>query len=55
MQGWQEDITSATTLEDLPPAAQHYLKRIEAWTNTPVVMFSVGPDRTQTIVLQKIL
>ncbi|HVJ49142.1 adenylosuccinate synthase [Desulfitobacterium sp.] len=50
MPGWQEDITSAQTFEDLPEAAQAYIRRIEELTVTKVTLIAVGPSREQTIV-----
>lgn len=54
MPGWNEDITAVTSFAQLPLNAQNYLKRIEKLANVPVVMFSVGPDREQTIRLKPI-
>lgn len=48
--GWQEDITGVTCFEDLPKAAQDYVQRIEALTETQVTIVAVGPGREQTIV-----
>lgn len=50
MTGWQEDITSARSFEDLPEAAQAYVRRIEELTETKVTLIAVGPGREQTIV-----
>lgn len=47
--GWQEDITDAQSLDDLPQAARAYLERIEQLVGVPVELVSVGPDRNQTI------
>lgn len=55
MPGWDEDITTITKFAELPMAAQHYLRRIEELTQTPIVLFSVGPDRKQTIVLEDLM
>ena len=52
--GWKEDITHVTSFDELPINAQNYLNRIEALAGVPVVMFSVGPDREQTIRLKPI-
>lgn len=50
--GWSEDITSAKTLEDLPANARNYLSAIEQYGGVKISLFSVGPDRTQTIALK---
>jgi adenylosuccinate synthase len=51
MPGWDEDITGVQKFEDLPSAAQNYLNKIETLVGVPIGIFSVGPDRKQTIVL----
>jgi adenylosuccinate synthase len=51
MPGWQEDITQAQSLEDLPVAARNYLDRVSELVGVPVHLVSVGPDRQQTIVV----
>jgi adenylosuccinate synthase len=47
--GWQEDITAARTMDDLPAAARDYIDRIAELVGLSVEMVSVGPDRNQTI------
>jgi adenylosuccinate synthase len=47
--GWTEDVRGARRFDDLPAAAQHYVRRIEALTGTPVSLISVGPERRQVI------
>lgn len=51
--GWEEDITSVKRFEDLPINAQNYLNKIEELTGVKIKMFSVGPDREQTILLEE--
>ena len=51
--GWQEDISGVTQFEDLPPAAQRYLQAVSEIVGRPVELVSVGPDRAQTILLNK--
>ncbi len=48
--GWAEDISAARRFEDLPPAAQDYVRRIEALAGAPVWMIGVGPEREQAII-----
>lgn len=52
--GWQEDITQVRSFKELPINAQNYLKFIESETNLEVAIFSVGPDRNQTITLKEL-
>jgi adenylosuccinate synthase len=47
--GWQEDITHARHMEDLPDSARHYIKFIATKTGIPVTYVSVGPGREQVI------
>ena len=49
MPGWQVDITSVRTWEDLPEAAQNYVSRIEDLLSVPIKIISVGPERSQVI------
>jgi adenylosuccinate synthase len=37
-------------LDDLPAAAQVYVRRVEELVGVPVTLISVGPGREQTIV-----
>ncbi|MFC4778320.1 adenylosuccinate synthase [Paenibacillus sp. GCM10023252] len=46
--GWDEDITSAKTLDDLPVNTRKYLERVSELTGIPIAIFSVGRNREQT-------
>ncbi|WP_147802545.1 adenylosuccinate synthase [Alkalicoccus halolimnae] len=48
MPGWDEDITGARSLHELPRNAIYYIERISQLTGIPLSIFSVGPDRKQT-------
>ncbi len=50
--GWSEPIVEARRWEDLPAAAQHYVRRIEELVEVPVALISVGPDREQTVIVR---
>lgn len=52
--GWQEDITKAKTLDDLPENARRYVERITELLGIDLLTFSVGPDRDQTNVLENV-
>jgi len=52
--GWNEDITGVQSFNQLPENAKRYLRTIEKLTGVPITLFSVGPDRTQTVVLKQI-
>lgn len=52
MLGWTDSTVGIKNFEQLPKAAQNYLKRIESVCEVPVDMISTGPDREETIVLR---
>jgi adenylosuccinate synthase len=47
LEGWEEDITGAQSLDDLPPSCRAYVAFLEEQMGTPVVSISVGPGREQ--------
>jgi adenylosuccinate synthase len=47
--GWIEPINDIRSLADLPENARRYVSAIEAHAGVPIVLVSVGPERTQTI------
>ncbi|TET50857.1 MAG: adenylosuccinate synthase, partial [Anaerolineales bacterium] len=47
--GWDEDVTAARSLEDLPTAARDYIAHIEESVGVPITFISVGPERDQAI------
>ena len=49
--GWEGDLRAARAWDDLPPAAQGYIRYIEDLAGLPVSMVSVGPEREQVIPL----
>lgn len=54
LDGWQEDITNVKTFKELPVNAQRYLEKIEELIDVKIKIFSVGPDKLQTIVRENI-
>jgi adenylosuccinate synthase len=48
--GWPENISDAKEMKDLPQNVINYLDRIEALTETPIHIVSVGAERNQTIL-----
>jgi adenylosuccinate synthase len=50
IRGWTDTTFGLTRFEQLPQAAQFYLRRIEQICEIPVDMISTGADRAQTIV-----
>jgi len=49
--GWNEDISNAGDMDQLPGRTRDYLERIEEITGVPLSIVSVGPQREQTIEL----
>ena len=52
--GWTEDVTSCKSLDELPDNARRYLERISELCNVKISIFSVGPDRNQTNLLENL-
>ncbi|MAS40775.1 MAG: adenylosuccinate synthase [Porticoccaceae bacterium] len=48
--GFGQEITGVTTLDELPAGARAYVERIEAFLGVRAGLISVGPDRAQTII-----
>ncbi|MBP8820373.1 MAG: adenylosuccinate synthase [Syntrophomonadaceae bacterium] len=48
--GWQQDISHATTYNDLPANVRNYLAKVEELTGVKQSLIAVGPGREQTIV-----
>jgi adenylosuccinate synthase len=53
--GWEEDITSAKTFEDLPPNAQAYVRALEGMSGARISAIGVGPGRDQTLSLHPLV
>ena len=49
--GWTDDISTVKSFEDLPNSAQSYIKAIEAFIEVPITFISVGPERTENIII----
>jgi len=54
MEGWKGDISQITEYEDLPQQLKVYIRRIEELVKIKVVIVSVGPKRSQTIIREKV-
>jgi adenylosuccinate synthase len=53
MPGWETDLSSCKKFTDLPPKALAYVKRLqELCYNVPILLVSVGPDRSQTMEVE---
>jgi len=51
--GWKTDLTKITNQEEFPVEFKNYIRFIEDETNVTISMASVGPNRNQTILLNK--
>ena len=51
LNGWTDDISTVKSFEDLPNNAQSYIKAIEAFIEVPITFISVGPERTENIII----
>ena len=49
--GWTDDISTVKSFEDLPNNAQSYIKAIETFIEVPITFISVGPERTENIII----
>jgi len=47
--GWEEDISTARSMDDLPEQAKNYIKSLEEIMEVPFSIISIGPMRDQTI------
>jgi len=47
--GWEEPIHDVRSLAGLPENARRYVTALEEIAGVPIVLVSVGPERTQTI------
>ena len=53
--GWDEDISKARTLDDLPRAALDYLTALEEMIKAPISAVGVGPGRDETIAVRDLI
>jgi adenylosuccinate synthase len=53
--GWDEDISSARSLADLPKNAQAYVDALQEMSGAPISAIGVGPGREQTVEIRSLL
>lgn len=53
LDGWKMDMTKVQSAEEFPEEFNAYLAFLENELEVPITIVSVGPDREQTILLQK--
>ena len=49
--GWQTDTSAARTWIELPPKTRKYLRAIAKMIGAKIAIASIGPARSQTIIL----
>lgn len=54
LKGWEQDISSCKTYDELPENAKKYIEFIEKEVGIPIVIVSTGPDKNQTIIREEI-
>jgi len=54
LEGWKEDISRINRFDQLPELLKDYIKRIEELVKTKIILLSVGPERNQTIIREKL-
>ena len=52
--GWKTDLTKVTSAAEFPKAFADYIDFLEKELGVPVAIVSVGPDRSQTIVVKSL-
>ena len=52
LEGWDADTREVRDFDELPPAAQKYVRRIEELVGVDCALISVGPGRAETIVIR---
>ena len=53
--GWDCDLAGKNSYEELPAELLNYVSFLEKELNVPISVISVGPDRIQTIMKNKVL
>ncbi|HKY35934.1 MAG TPA: adenylosuccinate synthase [Polyangiaceae bacterium] len=51
MAGWSEKLDGVRVLDELPKAARSYVRFLEEGAKVPLYLLSVGPRRSETVVL----
>ena len=52
MPGWFEDIRNCRTFDELPAAAQAYVRRLEELSGARISVIGVGPGRDENVVVE---
>ena len=49
--GWKSSTVGIEKFEDLPDNAKSYIKAIQTFIDVPITFISVGPERTENIII----
>ena len=49
--GWRADTSGCRSWDELPPQARAYMRRIEELASAPIRFVSVGPERSQMVIV----
>ena len=52
-QGWETETSKINKYDDLPEEAKRYLNRLSELIQTDISIISIGPDRTETVILRE--
>ncbi|PCJ00447.1 MAG: adenylosuccinate synthase [Flavobacteriales bacterium] len=55
IKGWNTDLTGLTNMDDAPKEFMDYIEYLEQELNVPITIVSVGPDRKQTLMREKVM
>lgn len=55
LRGWKQDISKCKTYDELPKEAKEYVEFIENYMHIKVILVSVGPERDETLIKEKII
>ncbi|HET6911466.1 MAG TPA: adenylosuccinate synthase [Mycobacteriales bacterium] len=53
--GWDDDISKARSLADLPGNARAYVEALEEMSSVPISVIGVGPGREESIVVRPLI
>jgi adenylosuccinate synthase len=53
--GWDDDISKARSMSDLPDNARRYVEAVQSLTSVPISVIGVGPGRDESIVVRSLV
>jgi len=55
IKGWRTDLTKLSDISEIPKELNNYVAYLEQELNVPITIISVGPDRKQTLLRERVL